>query len=467
MITLGLGVAMAGTGELEVLRRLRVAHANTSEAVSYGTHLATHFSLGLLFLGGGRYTLSTSNAAIACLICSVYPIFPSTAADQVHHLQALRHLWVLAVEPRCVVARDVDRKGELIFLPLKLKIKEPAKAQRPVELRTKLLTAPTLVPELATIRSVTVESPRYWPLVLDLEGNAVHRRYFVGSRTVWVKRKVGHLSYAQDPKGTKSIACRGRGAEEVAACAIDDLGRRSRLVRAAMKLSSGADEGELGGNVNALIRGFDLYEQSVGLVDYICARPAPTEQRAEPDFSGFVASALLQCLVQDKLELVPVYLQLFSSSIAPPGKRSMGSLIRFYRDHVGEREIADEQPQAAPDLVDVGVLEQIDRRWREELEEWEHSIAGQRILKDYLDSNGIQWPTEANDRGWLAEWVGVHSVPLPRTLRALRDKLVLVSGSHGGSVSRRVKWTLGRKRIGKDRFVELFEKSVMRGIEKR
>lgn len=40
---------MAGTGEVNVLRRLRVAHGLFSEGVTYGSHLASHMALGLLF----------------------------------------------------------------------------------------------------------------------------------------------------------------------------------------------------------------------------------------------------------------------------------------------------------------------------------------------------------------------------------------------------------------------------------
>ena len=46
---------MSGSGDLEVLRlvrrlRVRVGHPE----VHYGSHLATHMALGLLFMGGGR-----------------------------------------------------------------------------------------------------------------------------------------------------------------------------------------------------------------------------------------------------------------------------------------------------------------------------------------------------------------------------------------------------------------------------
>lgn len=87
--------------------------------------------------------------------------------------------------------------------------------QNQEKLKTKLLTATTLVPEMAVIQSVKVESPRYWPFTLYLATNSYHRNYFSKLLGLWVKRKVGHLSYAQDPKGAKCIASRGREAEEM------------------------------------------------------------------------------------------------------------------------------------------------------------------------------------------------------------------------------------------------------------
>ncbi len=78
-----------------------------AEQVTYGHQMALHMAIGFLFLGGGRYTFSTSNSAVAALLCAAYPRFASDTLDNRHHLQALRHLWVLAAEPRCLEALDM------------------------------------------------------------------------------------------------------------------------------------------------------------------------------------------------------------------------------------------------------------------------------------------------------------------------------------------------------------------------
>ena len=45
---------MAGTGNLDVLRIARQLRKRHSPDVQYGSHMAVHMAVGLLFLGGGR-----------------------------------------------------------------------------------------------------------------------------------------------------------------------------------------------------------------------------------------------------------------------------------------------------------------------------------------------------------------------------------------------------------------------------
>ena len=132
-----LGMVMAGTGELTTLRLLRKvrltsvgkAEKRDSGATegeegkkdttpqqqhepgkysTYGHHQAIASSIGLLFLGGGRATLSRTNEAIAALVVAFFPRYPLSTADNRYHLQSLRHLYVLAVDYRIVNAIDVD-----------------------------------------------------------------------------------------------------------------------------------------------------------------------------------------------------------------------------------------------------------------------------------------------------------------------------------------------------------------------
>lgn len=85
---------MAGTGNVEVLRICRCLRSRICQAsntvVTYGSHLATHMALGLLFLGGGRYSLSTSPESIAALIIAFYPKFPTHSNDNRSLISILR-----------------------------------------------------------------------------------------------------------------------------------------------------------------------------------------------------------------------------------------------------------------------------------------------------------------------------------------------------------------------------------------
>ncbi|XP_032663807.1 anaphase-promoting complex subunit 1 isoform X2 [Odontomachus brunneus] len=84
VVLLSTAVVMAGTGNLDVMRicrHIRTRVGPASSVVTYGSHLATHMALGFLFLGGGRYNLSNSPFAVAALIISLFPKFPTHSND--------------------------------------------------------------------------------------------------------------------------------------------------------------------------------------------------------------------------------------------------------------------------------------------------------------------------------------------------------------------------------------------------
>lgn len=152
---------MSGTGRLEVLRlcrhlRKRVG-ITSSSVITYGSHLITHMALGLLFLGGGCCTLSNSPASIAAMLCAFFPKFPTHSNDNRYHLQAFRHLYVLAVEPRLMIPRDIIT-SRMCYTNLSV-----------VQLdgTTMQMRAPCLLPDLKTLSRVSVQDERYWPVVFE------------------------------------------------------------------------------------------------------------------------------------------------------------------------------------------------------------------------------------------------------------------------------------------------------------
>ncbi|KAB8236762.1 anaphase promoting complex subunit 1 [Aspergillus alliaceus] len=180
VVALSAATVMAGTGDLALFRRLRSLHGRVDADTPYGSHMAAHMAIGLLFLGGGSYTLGTSDLAIASLICSLYPVFPTTVLDNKCHLQAFRHLWVLAAEPRCFVPRDIDSRRP-ISIPITVTSASGS---------SRKITAPCLLPELGSIAKVEVHSADYWPLVLDFTRHPPLREKFRrGDQSVYLRRK--------------------------------------------------------------------------------------------------------------------------------------------------------------------------------------------------------------------------------------------------------------------------------------
>jgi anaphase-promoting complex subunit 1 len=167
VVTLSVAMVMSGSGDLEVLRVLRRLHARVAQPeVSFGSHVATHMALGLLFLGGCRYSLSRSNQAIACLYSAIFPLFPSSSTDTRYHLPALRHLYVLAARQRVLVTRDVET-GQARSV-------EVCVRGEGEEVRGR---TPCVVPEWSSIREIEICSSDVWPIRLDLNGEENRMRY--------------------------------------------------------------------------------------------------------------------------------------------------------------------------------------------------------------------------------------------------------------------------------------------------
>ncbi|KIX00933.1 uncharacterized protein Z518_09998 [Rhinocladiella mackenziei CBS 650.93] len=150
---------MAGSGDLYVMRRLRALHGRTDKDTPFGSHLAAHMALGALFLAGGTRTFGTSNLAVASLCIAFYPVFPNDILDNRGHLQALRHLWALAVEGRCLVARDGDAGGSAVggttgFIHLQ-------------DGTTRSIRLPGLIPEFDAIKSIEVKGEGFWDSFVD------------------------------------------------------------------------------------------------------------------------------------------------------------------------------------------------------------------------------------------------------------------------------------------------------------
>ncbi|KAI4212843.1 MAG: hypothetical protein LQ351_004546 [Letrouitia transgressa] len=183
-VALSAACVMAGTGDLQVFRRLRSLHGRTDPDTPYGSHLAAHMAIGVLFLGGGTHTFGTSNLAVASLFCAFYPLFPATVLDNQSHLQAFRHFWALAVEPRCLVVRDVDTHRP-VSTPLLVRLHDGSELA---------MSAPCLLPDLKEIERIQTTDPEYWRVTLDLVANRDHLLAFQRDQSIYVRRRAGYDS---------------------------------------------------------------------------------------------------------------------------------------------------------------------------------------------------------------------------------------------------------------------------------
>lgn len=187
VVALAAACVMAGTGDLYVFRRLRSLHGRVEVDVPFGSHMAAHLAIGILFLGGGTYSFGTSDLAVASLLCTFYPLFPVTVLDNKSHLQAFRHFWVLAAEARCLVVYDIDT-SRLIPMPVVVTLTTGLKMT---------MTTPCLLPELSTVANIRTDDPEFWSVTIDLAGRPFEYQAFRRHRGIWVRRRAAydtHLS---------------------------------------------------------------------------------------------------------------------------------------------------------------------------------------------------------------------------------------------------------------------------------
>ncbi|KAK4480701.1 hypothetical protein RD792_013783 [Penstemon davidsonii] len=211
LIVLSLCVVMAGSGHLQTFRLLKfLRNRNFADGHAYsGIQMAVSLAIGFLFLGGGMWTFSTSNSSIAALLITLYPRLPTGPNDNRCHLQAFRHLYVLATEARWIQTVDVDT-GLPVYVPLEVTIRE-------TELYAETSfceVTPCSLPERGILKAVRVCGPRYWPHLIELcpeekpWWDSGDKNHPFNSGVLYVKRKVGACSYVDDPIGSQSLLSR-------------------------------------------------------------------------------------------------------------------------------------------------------------------------------------------------------------------------------------------------------------------
>ena len=180
---IALSMVMAGTGDSSCLSILRKLYKR--QTVSYGIHMSISMAIGLLFLGGGKMTLSNSTHSVAALLIAFYPQWPKNPTDNSVHLQALRHLYVLAVVPRAMEAIDFDTNQpvsvnvRIVMKSGTVSVDERSRAKDSLwtpmpkgrEQLAVSVTTPCLLPDPSTIEYMEIRSPAHYHL--SIRGDAV------------------------------------------------------------------------------------------------------------------------------------------------------------------------------------------------------------------------------------------------------------------------------------------------------
>lgn len=302
LIVLSLSVVMAGSGHLQTFRLLRFLRSRNSADghANYGTQMAVSLAIGFLFLGGGMRTFSTSNSSIAALLITLYPRLPTVPNDNRCHLQAFRHLYVLATEARLLQTVDVD-SGLPVYAPVEVTVRETEHYSE----TSFCEVTPCILPERAILKSVRVCGPRYWPQVMELVPED-KPWWSIGetndpfnSGVIYIKRKVGACSYVDDPIGCQSLLSR----------AMHKVFGLTNIKVGDPSTSDHSGPGSV--TVDQLVSTFSSDPSLIAFAQ-LCCDPS-WNCKSDVEFQEFCLQVLFECISKDRPALLQVYLSLYTT----------------------------------------------------------------------------------------------------------------------------------------------------------
>lgn len=126
--------------------------------------------------------------------------------DNRYHHQALRHLYVLAAEPRALIPYDLEAK-KLAFVDVSVEFQALNVCG---EIENYTIQAPCILPELSQLRSLKVDDVRYWDVSFNLMDPTELKRFSLiltkQDGIFAVRRKTGCMLREDDPTGSKWVA---------------------------------------------------------------------------------------------------------------------------------------------------------------------------------------------------------------------------------------------------------------------
>ncbi|KAK4436500.1 Anaphase-promoting complex subunit [Sesamum alatum] len=416
LIVLSLCLVMAGSGHLQTFRFLKfLRNRNSADGHAYfGTQMAVSLAIGFLFLGGGMWTFSTSNSSVAALLITLYPRLPTGPNDNRCHLQAFRHLYVLATEARWIQTVDVDT-GLPVYVPLEVTIKE-------TELYTETSfceVTPCSLPERAILKAVRVCGPRYWPQVIELcpkekpWWNSGDKHHPFNSGVLYVKRKVGACSYVDDPIGSQSLLSRA-------------MHKMSGLTQPKSCTASAECTGAV--TVDQLVSTFSSDPSLIAFAQLFC--DSSWSSRSELDFQEFCLQVLFECVSKDRPAMLQVYLSLYTTIGCMVDSLVSGTCLASDSLSVSSLKIALAYNEALSngrlttsrgEIVQSVFLGSLRKR----VEDLFNSLDLTADFCAYTMSG--KWPTDGSTGkksqtvlSWYLQW---HSVPSPLDIKRAVEKI--------------------------------------------
>ena len=349
---ISLAMIMAGTGDLDSFRLFRALRWSCDDSVNYGTHMIYGAAIGLLFLGGGKRTLGSRPEDVAMLIAAFFPHYPILSSDNQYHLQALRHMHVLAAHDRILESVDVDSR-EKVCIPIELALPDT-----PVCIQS---STPFLVANNSNFVELRTKSDRYYPIVLkttDWSSRGIMSNIFV-------KRKPGHLSYLQDPDALRSLS-------------VQAGSTNSESFLKSIKMMS--DDSVLA----SFAKYFCKADNSKGSYP-------KTLLEANSDFLRYCNLIANDCMQEEKSEMLPLYLTLFRLMNSRSGPQSVGNVwdLRIMRTYMRRKGLpSSDELLASVNLVSQELITLVCEHIDDTLE----SAAAMDEFK--ADESALMLPTE-------------------------------------------------------------------------
>ncbi|XP_073113376.1 anaphase-promoting complex subunit 1 isoform X2 [Elaeis guineensis] len=418
-----LNEVMAGSGHLQTFRLLRYLRGRRSADghIHYGIQIAVNLAIGFLFLGGGMQTFSTGNSAIAALLNTLYPRLPTGPNDNRCHLQAFRHLYVIAAESRWVQTVDVDT-GLPVYCPLEVTVRETEHYAE----TTFCEVTPCILPERSLLKSVQVCGPRYWPQVVELapEDKPWWRSGDKGDPfnggLLYIKRKVGSCSYVDDPIGCQSLLSR----------AMHKVCDALELCSSTTDIGSNCEPGSF--KVDQLVGTFSADPSLIAFAQLCC--DSYWNNRSDANFQEFCSQVLFECVSKDRPALLQVYLSLYTMIGSMWEQMKSGALV--FQDSLflsslklalayNEALISGKLSCNGRGIIQSTFMESI-RKCIEEI------LANSKKLRDnfliYLDLG--KWPSSQSDGdqmdamhlSWYLLW---YDIPPPHVVKSAIQKIKL------------------------------------------